>query len=394
MAEDRLDQAGPIRLGLMPMEKPKYKVIAEELTTKIQTGELPVGARLPREIDLENQYSVSRITASAAIKELQNSGLVDRIKGAGTFVREWKDSSNGPYGIHGSALISVLFSNDNQFGTQEMLMGIEEVCTRDQVLLTIHNCQSDSDLERSILKQFLSQPRAGVLIHPNNVGPGNIDLYSRLQIQKIPMVLIDRRVNGLSAPLVSCDNTQGMAVLTAHLLEKGYRRIGFLCTSLSAISSEMERYQGYCQALVSAGIEVEQEWLHEVQHSNLEPAHISVNLTADFIDRALDYFLGLKKGVDAIMCINDVMALSLIKAAVGRGLRIPEDWGVTGFDDIGLATHVSIPLTTYQQPFREIGKVSAKTLLDQIRLSSPTVDFKAYGETIRIAGQLMARSST
>lgn len=375
------------------MPTPKYQKIAEEFIERIEKGELGPGDRLPTEVELGAAYGVSRITVTHAIRVLQNRNLVYRVKGSGTFI-----SKRGTVGSHsigtrrstGVPFISVIFPRGEHDGAHETLIGIESVCARDDIYVTIHNSKSKPALEHSIIMKLLGQGCGGIIVYPYSSDYRNMDVYSELIIRDFPFVVIDRRFDMLRVPFVACDNEKAMCDMVTHLIAKGHQRIGFFCNSTETVSSERERYRGYCAAHIAAGLSVKPGLLFRVTRDlGHVPDLSTVNEqnNRQFGEAALSYFLNAREKPTCVAAVNDILAIALLKAALARGVRVPDDLSITGFDDLYVAAHVEVPLTTMRQPFETIGSEAGLLLLGLIKgEADPSAE-------IRVPADLVLRDS-
>lgn len=160
-----------------------------------------------------------------------------------------------------------------------------------------------------------------------------------------------------SAPGVSigCDNFQGGQDMTAHLLARGRRRIAFLGHASDHYPEFFERYRGHAQALRAAGLEPDPA---------LQADAISTEQTG--YDAATG-LLDADAGFDAVFAASDLIALGAMKALRERGLRVPGDVAVAGFDDIAMASFVQPALSTVQQDTKLAGEVLVDSLIRLIQ---------------------------
>jgi GntR family transcriptional regulator of arabinose operon len=374
------------------MDAPMYRKIANDFIDKIEKSDLRPGDKIPTEAELGAEYGVSRITVSKAIRELQNMDLVYRVKGSGTFISEKSADSlaiqNKP--ANGMSIISVIFPQGEQNGAHEMLIGIESECAKDGFYVTIHNSRNKPTLERGIMNNLLNQGCGGLIVFPCYSAHENADLYSELIIRDFPIVFVDRRVDFFTMPLVACDNERAMRDLVTRLIESGHERIGFFCNSIETVSSEHERYKGYCEAHIAAGFRVKPDLMFR-RYRHLEESEEIFDVNnmnrRHYADAALSFFLNAREKPTCIVAVNDILAIALMKAALAKNVRVPEDLSVTGFDDLYIAEHVEVPLTTVRQPFEKIGATAARILLDRIKGGS-----KPAGE-VRIPAEIVFRES-
>jgi LacI family transcriptional regulator len=194
--------------------------------------------------------------------------------------------------------------------------------------------------------------------------------------QGYPVVVLDPRLPlDEDIPCVSAAHSAGAVAATRHLLSLGHRRIGAVTGPTGWVATE-ERRNGYHAALAAAGVlpdaklEVESNW--QIQ-SGCEAA---------------SKLLDLDSPPTAIFAFNDNTAIGTLQAARARGLRVPEDLSVVGFDDMEEATLVTPALTTVRQPLAEMGRMAVSLLL---RLLD-----KQRVETLRVelATRLVVRDST
>jgi LacI family transcriptional regulator len=164
-------------------------------------------------------------------------------------------------------------------------------------------------------------------------------------------VVIDprERLDG-RVPAVSAAHTSGADQAMRHLLELGHRRIGAITGPADWVATE-DRLRGYHAALVAAGIMPQPEL---VVRSDFEiPGGVA----------AAELLLDAAEPPTAIFAFNDNLAIGAIRAARARGLRVPEDLSVVGFDDVEHATVVSPSLTTIRQPLAEMGRMAVSMLM-------------------------------
>ena len=365
-----------------------YQKIADELIDRIEKGDLHPGDKLPTETELGKSYGVSRITVTHAIRILQNRGLVYRVKGSGTFIarRNISGLTLGNKPANGMSFISVIFPQGEQNGAHEILIGIESECAKGQYYVTIHNSKNKPVLEQNIIVNLLEQGCGGVIVYPCFSTHHNTDIYSELIIRDFPVVFIDRRLDFLRVPFVACDNEKPMHELVAHLIEKGHRRIGFFCNSIETVSSERERFKGYCEAHLAAGLSVKSALIccHSRDLENpVDFFDVDEANRRHYADAALSFFLNAKEKPTCIVAVNDILAIALMKAALAKGIRVPADLAITGFDDLYVAAHLEVPLTTVRQPFEKIGAEAARLLLSRIKgNANPDAEIRVPAEIV------------
>jgi LacI family transcriptional regulator len=183
---------------------------------------------------------------------------------------------------------------------------------------------------------------------------GDDDYVRSLIEEDYNIVLLDRDPHGLKVDTVKIDNFRGGYIATEYLLNLGHSNILFI-EGVSYIDSSKERFNGYKKALKDKGIKFNSDFI----------------LSGDFfvesgyssIKRYLDKY-GLN--FSAIFASNDQMAMGAIKALNDKGISVPNDISVIGFDDSYISPYIIPPLTTIKQRREEMGKIATELLLDKI----------------------------
>ena len=237
-----------------------------------------------------------------------------------------------------------------------MLRGIEERAVAIGYSVLIGNGANDRERE-AVYGQHVIAGRADGLILINGRLPYPAP---RPGTRLPPIVAVSERIAGAGLPLVSVDNVRAARDAVTHLLQLGHRRIGYIGgTPRNALTADREA--GYRKALVAHGLEPLRDWLAY--------GDFSVESGAQSAER----LLASDRPPTAIFACNDEMAIGAISAVKARGMRVPDDVSVVGFDDIPFAVSYDPPLTTVRQPFFEMG-AAAMNMMTQL-----------------IAGQTLAR---
>jgi DNA-binding LacI/PurR family transcriptional regulator len=175
--------------------------------------------------------------------------------------------------------------------------------------------------------------------------------------QGYPYVSIGYDTNNPQAPCVHSNDRDGAYQVTAHLIQRGHRRIGVINarTAGGAISAMRERLAGFCQALKEASLPFDAALV------------VEGDLTRPSGQIAAQRLLALPAPPTAIFAFNDRMAMGAVRALHEARLRVPQDIAVVGFDDIGTAADFSPPLSTVRQSGRLMGQVAAQMLFKLIK---------------------------
>jgi LacI family transcriptional regulator len=180
------------------------------------------------------------------------------------------------------------------------------------------------------------------------------DFIGNLTQSKFPFVLIDHQGAGRDCPSVGAANWQGGYNATEYLTNLGHTRIGFITGSMD-LGCAVDRLDGYRSALRTYHIPDAPELIYEGDF--FQPDGYS----------GAQAMLDLPEPPTAIFASNDVMAMGVMDAVRNRGLRVPDDVSVVGFDDIPQASLVRPALTTINQPLEKMGRVATQMLLDLLK---------------------------
>lgn len=333
-----------------------YVQIEQSLRRIIASQALQAGDPLPTEAELCKQFRVSRSTIRQALSRLERDGLVTRMRGKGTFLSNaaTADQTGAPR----QKTIGLIACRKNDTLQMEILLGLESAAkSRDYSV--VFSCSGDSsEGEAQEIERMLQRDVQGMVVMPVSNCTTTAGVQ-RLVDRRVPLVLVDRYLSDLATDYVTSDNYTGTFRATEHLIILGYRRLAFVCIgegTLSTISVAM-RYKGYCSALDAYG-------LHEL----IQPAH-----KIDVEDKAAvaELLAGPKRlprssMPPAIVAAHDAVALSFMRTASRQGYITPRDYAIVGFDDLPLASQISVPLTTVTQQRFEMGFQAGHMLMDKI----------------------------
>ena len=180
--------------------------------------------------------------------------------------------------------------------------------------------------------------------------------YSMLRSQGVPIVLVNGYAPGIDAPFVSPDDAASVDVAVQHLVTLGHRRIGLAIGPERYVPSR-RKLAAFLAALVRHGLANDQAAAREHVRSSLYTLEGGQAAAAELIDA----------GHTAIVCASDLMALGAVRAARSRGLSVPDDVSVVGYDDAPLIAFTDPPLTTVRQPVEAMARATVTALLTEIQ---------------------------
>ena len=323
---------------------PKYQLIASELRTEIQSGQLSAGHMLPTEEQLSLRFSASRQTIRQALSILVDESLIAKQRGSGSRVLAQASAQK-------SGNIAVIATYISDYIFPGILREAQSVFAANQYSAILSATRNSVYHERQILQDLLNKPVDGILVEGTKTAlPNpNLDLYQKLMERNIPIVFF----NGFYADLacsvsVYADNFGGGYQLVQHLLKKGHSSIAGIFKSDDIQGHE--RYSGYITALRDAGKMIADSsvfWYTTESRDEL--------FTEELAKRIAE--------CSAVVCYNDEIAFRLIPLLTSHGIRVPQDVAIASFDNSALSELSPIKITSLSYGEQNIGKVAAETLL-------------------------------
>jgi LacI family transcriptional regulator len=273
----------------------------------------------------------------------------------------------------GSGLIDLIFNGLDSPWAVEILRGVEEWCSANGMGAAVSSVRHGSARPASWTSALASHDTSGVLLVTSELTAGQL---RELRDADIPLVVIDPvNLPEPDLPSVGCTNWAGGMAATDHLIGRGHRRIGAIGGPPDYLCSRA-RLDGYRSALERAGLDYDPALVRPGDFY-YEGGFVHGGELLDLADPPTAIFAG-----------SDQQALGVYEAARQRGLRIPQDLSVVGFDDLPVVRWLSPPLTTVRQPLAEMGRAAADmlgTLIEGLPLPSKRVE---------LTTELIVREST
>lgn len=324
----------------------KKTTLKNLLVKQIQEGQLISGDQLPSERELTLLHQVSRTTVRLALDEMHQANILTRRRGAGTYVSE-------------QALMQINESVTPKVMTAAFVMPLSRFY---------------NPVLRGMFEAFcgaLDQRVEGRVFYHNFLKPDQYkqegvvvvvvdDLYDPDQIQNLRnqykhVILINRQVSQL--PYVTIDSYQGGRIQAEHILSRGHRKIGCLHFGTRDPENEMaRRYQGIQDVMKEHGL----------------PLHSLMIVESDRpYYQAVDRLLKQAFDITAILCLSDLTVAHVYETLADKGINIPDDISVIGFDDQTCVSALCPPLTTVRHPVTEIGTCLAQAVNGLLESDEP-----------------------
>ncbi len=298
--------------------------------------------------DIAREAGVSVPTVSRVVNGRDDVSAATREKVEALLRRHGYRVQRGPRRSR-AFLIDLVFDDLDSPWAVEIIRGVEEVAHAAGAGTVVSAVHGRSSSAQAWLQNLHRRASDGVLLVTPDL---QHDLGPALRDSSVPMVVVDPSgLPPLDVPSVGATNWAGGMTATTHLVEQGHRRIAHV-GGPSRLLCSRARLDGYRAGLESAGLQVDPDLVREGdfrQASGLREGQA---------------LLDLDDPPTAVFAASDQMALGVYEAVRRRGLRVPEDLSVVGFDDLDMATWASPPLTTVRQPLAEMGATAARTLLD------------------------------
>lgn len=254
----------------------------------------------------------------------------------------------------------------------EVVKGVERSCYHQGYNLILCNTEGDNQRMKASINTLLQKRVDGLLLMCSTLEGERLDVFDRYP--DIPIVVMDWGPILFASDKIQDNSLQGGYVAAKHLIESGHKEIGCITGPLIRHQAQM-RYEGYKRALAEAGIAINPDWIVE---SDFE---------CEGGYQAFEKLYQRGKLPSALFVSNDMMAMGVIQAASQRGLRVPDDLSLIGYDDVHIAKFMTPALTTIHQPKYRLGKAAVDTLL--YRLENPDTT----AQVVQLEPTLVVRSS-
>ncbi|MBM7552017.1 LacI family DNA-binding transcriptional regulator [Thalassobacillus pellis] len=269
--------------------------------------------------------------------------------------------------------IGVIVANILHNFSTEVSRAIEDACNEHGFHLIVCNADDNPEKEKKYMEMLRAKQVDGIIIFPTG---GNKELYQKMLDEKYPVVFVDREVQGIPVSSIMLENKKAARLAVEHFIERGYKRIGIMTTSIIRnLSPRVERIEGYKEAMNDNGLPVQKEYMK--------------SLDLEQIQDGMKSMLSLKEPPEAVVAGNDLALIEILKYVKQNRLKIPEDLAVIGIDDVSFASFYTPSITTVAQPTFEMGKKAADVLLTKISKKQGKDNLPDY----RFEPQLMVRDS-
>lgn len=324
---------------------------------------LPVGSRIPAERQMCEELGVSRVTLRRAMEALHREGFLEARRGGGTWLIK-PLAAPVPHPADSQRLIGLIVPTVENSLISRIVRGAEAYASSADYHVALAHDHGDMDYQLYQLRRMAEGGVRGLAVYPdsaNLIRPEFHALIQQIEEHSIPLVMIDRYVPDLEVTSVMSDNYTGMYAATEHMILSGYRRLGLLSFGPEGGVADRERRKGFLHAL------------EDYQIASAIPFDIQLGTRDHEVTarEAIATQLQEKNGgkrFDGIVCMQDNMAFGAFLALRDAGLKVPEDVGLVGYDNLDreLFNVSGLKLTSVDQMAERIGKEAAHQLIARI----------------------------
>ncbi|MGB9677074.1 MAG: LacI family DNA-binding transcriptional regulator [Candidatus Ratteibacteria bacterium] len=246
-----------------------------------------------------------------------------------------------------SGIIGIILPEIKHSFYSEIFEEIDEICLERELIPELLLTEFNQFRIEDIKKQIIYQKMDGIILAYHSLD------FSFINEKICPVVLIDipeETYNNFDKVII--DNTSGAKEAVKYLIEIGHRKIAFISDKVTT----KKRLEGYEIALREKNIEIDEE-LIEIRSGRSEEIGYQAGLK----------LLSKKNRPTAIFCVNDLIAIGVLRASFELNIKVPDEISIVGFDDIPISRYLPIPLTTVSQPIKDIARESVLLLIDRIK---------------------------
>ena len=343
-------------------EKFLYKKLYDYLFEMVKNNYAFKNYQLPSEAKLAELHSVSRITAKAAIQQLEREGLVFRVQGKGTFIAnitqadiDRVEAMNTPaLPTETARCVGLILPDFRSKYVMDILESIQNTLAKEDINLLVGASNYSQEEEKRLILSFMSNKISGLIIYPADGETYNNEIL-KLSMRNFPLVFIDRNLSGIKASYVHSDNYLAAYELTSYLITNGHKNIGIVSSDPTNVATIEERISGHNDALSDHGLIINKKHvLNELK--NYDPDWES----------KIGEFIRTNNDLTAVIALNYDISIKIYTVLEKLNIAIPDRLSVVSYDDL-LKNEIELirikPTCVRQFPL-EIGERAARAVLN------------------------------
>lgn len=301
-----------------------YQQIYDDLKKKIEKNVYGEGVKIPSDEELVDKYSVSMITVKKALSMLKEEGLLQRIPGVGTYVAGRNQPPDEGVPENGEAVktIGVVMEHVSSSFGLDLIYRLDREAEKKGYKTIVRFSYYDRQKETDEIDFLVKMKISGLVVMPCHGVYYNPKIL-KLILEGFPVVVIDKKLEGISVPSVRTDNKLAIKILVKHLWEQGCRRMGFVSPEIIGTSSLQERRNGFYEAVGELSIKAAPECTLILDENIYNHPPCEEN-----IEKATQYLKENKDQLDGIICDEYSLIPAIMEASkrtqafVGEKIRI------------------------------------------------------------------------
>lgn len=322
----------------------KYEIIQQALREQIRNGSYQPGDRLPSESFLCAHYDVSRNVVRQALRNLEAEGFTETLKGIGTFCRSRERSLSKTIGFISFFTQEYIFAN--------IISSVDTSIYPQGFQLVLGQSLYDLQREGQLLERFRNIGVDGIIMEPvygGTIARSNAALIAQIISSGIPVIFIDNAIPQVETVSITLNDYKAGQEAARYLSTLGHNRIALFYQE--DYLTKVKRKEGAEDYLDY------QPKLYPFQGQGAK---------SNARERAVQMIDEFNGEYSAVFCSSDQDAMHLIESADRRGIAIPENLSLIGFDNQQFSGHNRIRLTTFAHPSKKVGRLAASNILDAL----------------------------
>ncbi|WP_211221528.1 substrate-binding domain-containing protein [Ktedonobacter racemifer] len=253
-----------------------------------------------------------------------------------------------------TSTIGVIVANIVHGFSIEICRALEDYFQEQSMNVILCNSDEDMEKEKTYLETLQAKQVDGIILFPTGE---NKSLYKKLVKERMPLLFLDRKVEGVLSDTVVVNNAEAVFQATEHLAEQGHKRIAIITEPLT-ISSRIDRMEGYKRAVRELGLEQRQEFMIHCEIGQIR-------------SKLAELFSGTERPT-AMIAGNELVLMEILSFIKNNQMPVPEELALIVFDNISFAHLLTPTLTAIAQPTLEMGRAAGKLLMNRITADVPT----------------------
>ena len=327
----------------------KYQKLYNWAHTLITSGVIRNMDKFPSEPSLQKKFGYSRQTVRTALQQLEEEGLITRVRGSGTYV-----SYEGQMIDDDRPRVGLLLSYYSEYLFPEVYDGIEASLSEKGYRIDVAVTKNRLNDEAVYLESMLKNNVSGLIIEGSRSAfPNpNLRLFEEIKKRNIPTIFIHNHYENMSFDSVEMSDTRSAYELTKTLIEHGHRKIGGILKydDMQGIA----RYKGLIQCMSDYGIKYDDDCIRWYSTREMEDK---------FGKKGLTHIYRHTRECTAMMIYNDEVARVYLEFLDERGIHVPEDLSVVSFDDAELMDNTDVKVLSAIHPKNKLGYITGNHLL-------------------------------